>query len=112
MKRRVGKLLQETTGIKIYIQNRTMQFLNSSSNVKTVDAVQLSWNKKTINDNNCHTTNGDEIHSVQFYEGTGTVKVTCEPSRCNISSVMLNLKQPNIQHVTNMENRIMHIACF
>jgi len=60
------KVLQETAGIKIYIQNWTMQFLNSSSNVKTVDAVQLSWNKNTINDNNCHTANGDEIHSVQF----------------------------------------------
>ena len=33
---------------------------------KTVDAVQLSWNKNTINDNNCHTGNGDEIHCVQF----------------------------------------------
>ena len=63
-----------------------------------MDAVQLSWDKKTINDNNCHTANGDEIHSVQFCEGTGTVKVTCEPSTCKVSSVMLNLKQPNIQH--------------
>jgi len=63
-----------------------------------VDVVQLSWNKKTINANNCHTANGDEIHSVQFYQGTGTVKITCEPSTCTVSSVMLNLKQPNIHN--------------
>ena len=31
---------------------------------KTVDAVQLSLNKRKINDNNFHTANGDEIHSL------------------------------------------------
>jgi len=63
-----------------------------------VDAVHLSWNKKTIDDNNCHTANGDEIHSVQFCEGTGTVKVTREPSTCT-SQDMLNLKEPKIHNI-------------
>jgi hypothetical protein len=31
---------------------------------KTVGAVQLSWNKKKINDNNFHIVNGDEIQSL------------------------------------------------
>jgi hypothetical protein len=31
---------------------------------KTVDGVQLSLNKKKINDNSCHTANGDEIHCI------------------------------------------------
>jgi hypothetical protein len=51
-------------GIKIYIQNRTIKFLTSYSTGKTVGAVQLSWNKKKINDNNIHTVNGDELYSL------------------------------------------------
>ena len=57
-------MLQKTTGIKIYIQNRTMEFHTSYSNVKNNGCIQLSLNKKKINDNNFHTANGDEIHSL------------------------------------------------
>ena len=63
-RRRVGKHYRKQWKLKFTF--RTEQWNSSllTAMWKTVDAVQLIWNKKKINDNNFHTANGDEIHSL------------------------------------------------
>jgi len=44
-----------------------MQFLTSYSNVKNSGRSSTDLEYEKINDNNCHTANGDEMYSLLFY---------------------------------------------
>ena len=65
-RRRVGKAYRKQQELKFTFRTEQCNFSLFTAMWKTVDAVQPSWKKKKINDNNCHTTNGDEICSLQF----------------------------------------------
>jgi len=65
-RRRVGKAYRNQQELKFTFRTEQWNFSLFTAMRKTVDAVQLSWNRKKINDNNCHTANGDDIHSLQF----------------------------------------------
>ena len=57
-RRKVGKSYMKQQEIKFTFKTEQCNSSLITAMWKTVDAVQLSWNKKTINDNNCHTVKG------------------------------------------------------